>query len=369
MEPIKFVDISRFHLPLRKQLHEAAIRVIDGGAYIKGPDVKIFESNMARWMGVESFCSTACGTTALWAAMKGLGVKTGGEVITTVHTAIATAEAVTLCGAKPVFCDLEPGYFFLSAREAEKKITPKTQALVPVHLYGQPVALDDFLELGRKYGIPVIEDCAQSQGARYKGKYVGTQSDAATFSFFPSKNLGGFGDGGAVTAKDPDKMKWMKMFSNHGRSQKYEHEFEGINSRLDTLQAALLNVCLPHLDQWNANRRRAALWYDEAFADLPQVTVPKVLPETEPIYHVYVILVPDRDGLQAFLSERQIETGIHYPMPLSLQVAYRYLNQGPGSFPQAEYACQHMLSLPMHPALTQEEVHRVVSTIKEYFAR
>ena len=369
MELIKFVDIGRFHLPLRNKLHEAAIRVIDSGAYIKGPDVKIFEANLAQWMGVEEVCGTACGTSALWAALKGLGVKAGGEVITTVHTAIATAEAITLCGATPVFCDLEPGYFFLSAQEVEKKITPRTQAIVPVHLYGQPVNLDDFLELGRKYGIPVIEDCAQAQGARYKGKYVGTQSDAAIFSFFPSKNLGGFGDGGAFTTKDLDKMNWMRMFSNHGRSEKYDHEFEGINSRLDTLQAALLNVCLPYLDQWNESRRQVALWYDEGFADVEEVTIPQVLPETEPIYHVYVVLVPDRDGLREYLRANQIQTGIHYPIPLSLQQAYSYLNQGAGSFPLAEEACARMLSLPMHPALDREEVERVVDTVKEYLVR
>lgn len=369
MERIKFVDISRFHQPIRKDLYEAAARVIEGGTYIGGPEVKSFEANMAKWMGVNEVCGAACGTSALLAVMKGMGVKPGGEVITTVHTAIATAEAITLCGATPVFCDLEPGYFYLSPKEVEKKITPRTQALVPVHLYGQPVDLDAILEIGRKHGLPVIEDCAQAQGARYKGEYVGTFGEAAAFSFFPSKNLGGFGDGGAFTAKDSEKMDWMRMFSNHGRLKKYEHEFEGINSRLDSIQAALLNVCLPHLDGWNASRRQVARWYDEALAGVKGVILPKVLPDTEPIYHVYVVLVPDRQGLQDFLKTRNIDSGVHYPMPLNLQGAYRRLNQGAGSFPVAEEACAHMLSLPMHPALTKEEVATVATAVKEYLAR
>ena len=369
MERIKFVDINRFHQPIREELLEAAARVIDGGVYIGGKEVKDFEANMAQWMGVREVCGAACGTSAIFSVLKGLGVKKGDEVITTVHTAIATAEAITLCGATPVFCDLEPGYFFLSAAEVKKKITPRTKALLPVHLYGQPVDMDAMLAIAKKHGLPLVEDCAQAQGAKYDGKYVGTFGDAATFSFFPSKNLGGFGDGGAFTAKDPDKMKWMRMFSNHGRMQKYEHEFEGINSRLDTLQAALLNVCLPHLDKWNAARREAAHWYDEAFAGVKNIIVPKVLPNTEPIYHVYVVIVPDREGLQSFLKTRNIDSGVHYPMPLSLQKAYSRFNQGAGSFPVAEEACAHMLSLPMHPAIRKDEVEAVANAVKEYLSK
>lgn len=366
MERIKFVDINRFQQPIRKELHEVALRVIDSGTYIGGPEVKAFEANMAKWLGVKEICGASCGTSALFAVLKGLGVGPGDEVITTVHTAIATAEATTLCGATPVFCDLEPGYFFLSPKEIEKKISPKTKVLVPVHLYGQPAEMDTIMEIARKHGLPVLEDCAQAQGARYKGKYVGTIGEAAAFSFFPSKNLGGFGDGGAFTAKDPEQMRWMRMFSNHGRKLKYTHEFEGINSRLDAIQAALLNVCLSHLDEWNANRRQVARWYDEAFAGVKGVVAPKVLPETEPIYHVYVVLVPDRNGLQVYLKEHGIDSGVHYPLPLNLQKAYERFHQPRGSFPQAEYACDHMLSLPMHPALHKDEVARVVDTVKEY---
>ncbi len=369
MEEIKFVNINRFHQLIWPQLHEAAARVIDSGIYIGGPEVRSFEEDMARWLGVEKVCGAGSGTSALYAILKGLGVGPGDEVITTVHTAIATAEAISQCGAVPIFCDLEPGYFFLSTEEVAKKINSKTKALLPVHLYGQPVDMDGMMELAHQHGLPLIEDCAQAQGARYRGKYVGTMGDAAEFSFFPSKNLGGFGDGGAFTAKDPAKFNIMKMFSNHGRKEKYTHEFEGINSRLDAIQAAMLKVCLPHLDEWNSQRRRVAQWYGEALGNIKEVVVPQVLPGTEPIYHVYVILVPDRDGLQKFLKEKKISTGVHYPMPLSLQKAYSRYGLGVGSFPRAEYACAHMLSLPMDPSVTKEEVERVAMAIEEYIRK
>jgi dTDP-4-amino-4,6-dideoxygalactose transaminase len=367
MNGVPLVDFKRQYADLRNILHQAACQVIDSAHYIGGEEVKAFEQEMAQWLGMPEVCGVACATSGLFAALKCLGIGPGDEVITTVHTAIATAEAISLTGATVVFCDIQKGYYNIDPAQAEKKITDKTRALVPVHLYGQPADMDAFLQLGRKHKLLVIEDCAQAQGAKYRGNHVGTLGDAGVFSFFPSKNLGGFGDGGAVTAKDPAVMKKIRMFSNHGRTSKYLHEFEGINSRLDALQAALLRVCLPRLDAWNAHRRLAASWYDEGLSGIEQLAYPQVLPHTEPVYHVYVIRVPDRDRLQAFLKKHGIETGIHYPYSLNTLPAYAHSTGRNGNFAEAEDACAHIVSLPMFPAITREEVEYVCSTIKSYF--
>jgi len=364
---VAFTDMARLHAPLREQLHRVALEVIDSGRYVGGPHVKGFEAELAAWLGVEAVCGTGCATSGLLALLKGLEIGPGDEVITTPHTAIPTAEAIGLAGARVVFCDLRPGTFSLDPEAVARRITARTKALLPVHLYGQPADLDAFLTLGREHGLPVVEDCAQAQGARCKGRPVGTLGDAAAFSFFPSKNLGGFGDGGAITARDSEVLRRARMFCNHGRESKFDHEFEGMNSRLDALQAALLRVELPHLDEWNAGRRRAAGWYDERLAPIEAVTTPAVLPETTPVYHVYAVLVPDRDALAAHLQSRGIQTGIHYPRSLNLLGAYSWLGQGEGSFPHAEHACAHTLSLPMHPTITEPEVERVCVAIRGFF--
>lgn len=366
---VPFLDLSRQHAPIRELLYEAARRVIDSCNYIGGEEVKSFEKEMARWLGVEDVCCVACATSGLFAVIKNLGIGPGDEVITTVHTAIATAEAITLSGAKVVFCDIKAGTFNIDPDEIRKKITARTKAIIPVHLYGQPADLEAILAIAREHKLKVIEDCAQAQGARYKGRYVGTWGDAAVFSFFPSKNLGGFGDGGAVTAKDPVLLKRIRMFSNHGREAKYVHEFEGINSRLDAIQAALLRVCLPYIDEWNAKRRAAARRYSAQLATIPNVQIPSELPETEPVYHVYSIVVPDREKLRNYLKEMGISTGIHYPYSLNVQPAYAYLRQGAGHFPIAEYACAHMLSLPMFPEITQDEIDYVCDCIGRVLKR
>jgi dTDP-4-amino-4,6-dideoxygalactose transaminase len=365
---IPFLDLARQHEPIRKALHESACRVIDSGQYIGGEEVRSFEKEMAEWQGVPEVCGVACATNGLFATLRCLGIGPGDEVITTVHTAIATAEAVTLTGAQVVFCDIQPGFFNMDPAEVEKKITPRTRAIVAVHLYGQPLDTDALRHIADKNNLFLVEDCAQAQGARLRGVRTGNMGDAAVFSFFPSKNLGGFGDGGAVIARDPSVLKKIRMFSNHGRTDKYLHEFEGTNSRLDAIQAALLRVCLPHVDEWNSKRCTVAGWYREELAGLEEVTLPRELPGSEPIYHVYVILVPDRNGLQDFLKKCGIATGIHYPYSLNTLPAYARLNQGAGSFPEAEKACAHMLSLPMFPAMTRDEVARVAAAIKEFFS-
>jgi dTDP-4-amino-4,6-dideoxygalactose transaminase len=369
MKNVPFLDLSRQHAPIKKALRAAARKVVDGEYYIGGPEVRDFESEMAAWLGVDAVCGVSCATMGLFATLRSMGVGPGDEVITTAHTAIPTSEAITLTGAQVVFADIQEQSFNIDPEDVARKITDKTKVLLPVHIYGQPADLDAILELGRKHDIRVVEDCAQAQGARYKDAYVGTYGDAAVFSFFPSKALGGFGDGGAVTARDPKLMKRISMFSNHGREKKYLHEFEGMNSRLDAIQAALLRVCLPRLDNWNASRRQVAAWYEERLKDVPEVRTPAVSPNREHVYHVYVIVVPDREGLRNHLKEWGISTGLHYPTSLNLQPAYAYLEQGQGSFPQAEYACSHMLSLPMFPDLSQEEVEYVTEVIREYYRK
>ena len=366
-DKVPFADLARLHAPIREELHRVAREVIDSGRYIGGREVSAFEAEMAAAQGVPALCGVGCATSGLFALLKGLGVGPGDEVVTSVHTAIPTAEAISLTGARVVFCDLEPDSYSLDPRQVARAITPRTKALLPVHLYGQPVDMDAILSIAREHGLPVVEDCAQAQGARYKGRLVGTLGDAAAFSFFPSKNLGGFGDGGAITARDPQVLRRARMFCNHGRESKFDHEFEGMNSRLDALQAALLRVALPHLEEWNELRRRAAAWYDERLAAVEPVTTPKVLPGTTPVYHLYAILAPDRDALAAHLAAQGIETGIHYPRSLNLLQAYAHLGLGQGSFPRAEYVCGHVLSLPMHPMISEREVDRVCEAMRGFF--
>lgn len=367
MNKILFLDLVKMHEPIKKELHDAAIKVIDSGHYIGGDEVKSFEKEMAAWLGVENLCGVACGTSAIFAVLKSMGIGAGDEVITTVHTAIATVEAITLTGAQVVFCDISPDGFNLDLDQVEKKINSKTKAIITVHLYGQPVDMDRALAIARKHNLKLIEDCAQAQGATYKGRKVGTMGDAGTFSFFPSKNLGGFGDGGAITVKDPLQFRWAKMFSNHGRESKYDHEFEGINSRLDAIQAALLRVCLKNLDGWNIGRRQVAAWYDAGLNGISQLRTPKVLAGTEPVYHLYVVIVPDREALAKHLKEKGIESGFHYPYSLNVLPAFARLKQGKGHYPKAEFACEHMLSLPVSPSLTKEEIDYVCATIRNFY--
>ena len=365
---VPFVDLRRQHDPISRALHDAAGRVIDSANYLGGEEVRNFEKEMARWQGVPEICGVACATSGLFAVLRSLGIGSGDEVITTVHTAIATAEAISLTGARVVFCDISEDGFNLDVGQIESKITPRTRAVIPVHLYGQPVDIDAVMAIARKHRLLVVEDCAQAQGARIGGRFVGTIGDAAVFSFFPSKPLGGFGDGGAVSAREPELMKRIRMFSNHGRAHKFLHEFEGINSRLDAMQAALLRVCLPHVHDWNAARRAAAGRYNAGLAGVPGLVLPSTLAGSEPVYHVYVVLVPDRDDLQEFLKKKGIETGVHYPCPLNTQPAYARFNQGAGHFPRAEHACAHMLSLPVFPGITEAEIGAVCDAVREYFS-
>ncbi len=366
---IPFVDLERQHAPIREELRKAALRVLEGGRYIGGPEVAGFEKEMAQWLGVDEVCGVSCATMGLFSILKSMGIGPGDEVITTAHTAIATAEAVSLTGARVIFADLAEESCNLDPADVERRITDRTRAVIAVHLYGIPVDMDALLGVTAEHGLRLVEDCAQAQGARYRGRRLGTFGDAAIFSFFPSKNLGGFGDGGAVTARDPALLKKIRMFSNHGREQKFIHEFEGINSRLDAIQAALLRVCLPHLDTWNGRRREVAGRYDRALGEIGEITIPLVPADAEPVYHVYGILVPDRDDMASYLKERGVATGLHYPYSLNVQPAYAAAGYHRGTHPRAEYFCDHELSLPMYPDMTEDESEYVCACIREYFGK
>ncbi len=367
VKAVPFLDLRRQHEPIKEALLNSLKEILGSYKFINGPDVKAFESELAEWLGFEQIVACANATSGLYATLKMLGIGPGDEVITTVHTAIPTAEAISMTGARVVFSDIDKDTCNMDAEEVARRIGPLTKAVVAVHLYGQPVDLEALEAVVRPKGIFLVEDCAQALGAEYGEKKVGHFGDAAVFSFFPSKPLGGFGDGGAVASKNAELVERVRMCCNHGRKSKYMHEFEGFNSRMDTMKAALLRHAIPHLDKWNAARRKAAGYYQESLSGIPQVELPVVLPDAESVWHIYAIRVPDREALQNYLKDKGIATGIHYPWALNLLPAYAYLEKGQGSYPIAEYHCAHTLSLPMFPEITVNELDYVCNHIRTFF--
>ncbi len=363
---VPFVDLSRQYRPLLPDLMAVFENIIGRCAFINGSEVKEFERHMARWIGLPEVCCVSNGTHALFLTLKALGVGPGDEVITVPNTAFPTSEAINLSGANVVFVDIAPGSFSVDPNLLEQAITPKTKAIIPVHLYGIPADMDKIISIAERHDLFVIEDVAQAMGATYKRQRVGTLGTAGCFSFFPSKNLGTFGDGGAVASADSKFIKMVRMLSNHGRLEKYTHLTQGTNSRLDTLKAAQLSICLDHLDEWNSERRSAASLYGELLSPYDEIIMPKVPEGSESVWHLYVVRYKRRDELATFLNERGIKTGLHYPLPLHLQPAYSYLGLEEGSFPGAEAACREVLSLPMFPKITQAEIETVVDTIKRF---
>jgi dTDP-4-amino-4,6-dideoxygalactose transaminase len=369
MMQVPFVDLRRQLEPLMPDIRQAIDSVIERCAFINGPEVRAFEANMAQWLGGGAVCGVSNCTHAIYLTLKALGIGPGDEVITVPNTAFPTSEAINLSGAEVVFADIAPGTFALDPKAAEQAITAKTKAIIPVHLYGIPADMDAFMALAAKHQLYIIEDVAQAQGAMYKGQRAGTIGKAGCFSFFPSKNLGTFGDGGAVASADTDLIKKVRMLANHGREEKYTHLLAGTNSRLDTFKAAQLLICLDYLDQWNQERRDAAALYDELLQPHAEIRRPAVPPQCEAIWHVYVIRYAHRDKLAAFLNERGIKTGLHYPVPLHLQPAYQALGLPAGSLPEAEAACREVLSLPMFPKITPGEVETVTRAIGQFLKK
>ncbi len=364
---VPFVDLRRQLEPLLPEIQAACNSVIERCAFINGPEVKAFEKKLANYMGLAGACSLSNGTHALALTLQALGIGPGDEVITVPNTAFPTSEAIHLAGAEVVFADIDPGSFCLDPAAAEQAITPRTRAIIPVHLYGIAADMEVLMDLAEKHRLFVIEDVAQAQGARYRGRLVGTFGHAACFSFFPSKNLGAFGDGGAMASNDTGLVKKVRMLANHGREEKFTHLVQGTNSRLDTLKAAQLSICLDHLDQWNAQRRQAAALYDELLQPFEEIIRPQASQACEAVWHLYAIRYVRRDELADFLNQRGIKTGLHYPLPLHLQPAYSYLGLVAGSFPAAEAACQQVLSLPMFPKITPAEIEAVCEAVGQFF--
>ncbi len=364
--PVPFIDLKAQYLSIRESVDKAIRNVILEGEFIKGKYVQAFEEEFAAYCGARHCIGVGNGTDALIIAMKALGIGPGDEVITAANSFIATSEAVTAAGAKAVFADVDPGTFNISVEDARRRITPRTKAVIPVHLYGQPADMDETCALAREAGIHVIEDAAQAHGARYKGKRTGTLGHAAAFSFYPEKILGAYGDAGAVVTDDAALAERCRMLADHGRAEKHSHKMEGTNSRLDGLQAAVLSVKLRHLDAWFKARHTVASYYAENL-ELDDVQTPRVMPGTEHAWHVYCVKAARRDALAEALRSRGIGTAVHYPVPLPLQEAYRYLGHRPGDFPVTESLSPVILSLPIYSELSRDSQDQVIEAVREFY--
>lgn len=362
---VPFVDLQALHAPIKPELMVAFERVLANNSFILGPEVQAFERAFAGYLGTEHCITVNSGTSALHLALLALGIGPGDDVITTANTFIATAEAISAVRARPVFVDVDPLYYTMSADAVAKAITAKTRAVIPVHLYGQPADMEPLLDIAEKHGLEIIEDACQAHGAEYKGRKAGTLGRMGCFSFYPGKNLGALGEGGAVVCNDSGLAERIRMLRDHGSVKKYEHFFPGYNFRLEGLQGAFLAAKLPHLDAENERRRTAAHIYEELLAGSGVIT-PAVMPGAVHVYHLYVVQVANREPLRQVLAAHGIETGLHYPVPLHLQQAYRGLGYRLGDFPVTESLAAHALSLPMFPAIAREQIAYVVSTIKEF---
>ncbi|HLL72137.1 MAG TPA: DegT/DnrJ/EryC1/StrS family aminotransferase [Pyrinomonadaceae bacterium] len=366
---VPFVDLQAQYRAIKREVDEAIARVVESAAFILGREVEAFESAFAEYLGARFCVGVSNGTAAIQLAVMACGVREGDEVIVPANTFFATAEAVSTAGAVPVFVDADPVSYTIDVNRIEAAITPRTRAIMPVHLYGQPADLDTIFDIAARHNLAVIEDAAQAHGTHYKGRRVGARGRANCFSFYPGKNLGAYGEGGAVVTDDAEVARRVRLLRDHGSEQKYRHEIIGYNFRLEGLQGAVLNVKLKHLDNWNALRRQHAARYGEllAFAQTSgALALPEELPYARHIYHLYVVQLGARDELQKHLAAAGVQTGIHYPVPVHLQPAYRALGKRAGDFPEAERQAARVLSLPMFPELTDEQIAHVAEAIRSF---
>jgi dTDP-4-amino-4,6-dideoxygalactose transaminase len=362
---IPLVDLKVQYLSIQNEIDAAIQRVVDSTGFILGPDVQTFEEEFARFCGVRHAVGVDSGTAALHLAFLTCDIGPGDEVITTPHTFIATIGMLGRMGARPVFVDIDSRTYNMDPAQIEAAITEQTKAIMPVHLYGQPAEMDPILEIADRHGLKVIEDAAQAHGAEYRGRRVGSMGHVAIFSFYPGKNLGAYGDAGAVVTNDSEMAEKVRLLRNHGRREKYEHLLQGFNYRIDTLQAAILRAKLAHLEEWNEARCRHAATYRELLSDLDLV-LPYEPEHVRAVYHLFVVRLQKRDALREHLKGRGISTGIHYPIPLHLQPAYRHLGYQEGDFPITEECARQVLSLPMYPELSREQMEEVARAIKEF---
>ncbi len=364
---IPMVDLHAQYLEIKEEIDAAITEVIASSAYIKGPFVSRFEVAFAGSVGVRNCIGVGNGTDALFIALKALGLGPGDEVITAVNTFVATPEAISLTGARPVFCDVDPETMTIDPNLIEERLTERTRAIVPVHLFGRVAAMDRILAVARTHGLKVVEDAAQAHGARVGEITAGAFGNASTHSFYPGKNLGAYGDAGAILTSDDDLAVWARKFANHGRSTKYGHEFEGINSRLDGLQAAVLSVKLRYLERWCELRREHARTYSRLLQDINRVVCPEIPENSEHVFHLYVVRVPDRDRLVQHLKARGIGCGIHYPQTMADLPAYRDQWDADRDFPVATRLRREILSLPLYPEMTTEQIESVVAEIRLFY--
>jgi dTDP-4-amino-4,6-dideoxygalactose transaminase len=359
---IPFVDLKAQYHAHRAEIDAAVRRTLEQAAFIGGPAVADFEAAFAALHGVSQFIPCANGTDALFIVLKMMGIGPGDEVITSAHSWIATSEAVSLTGATPVFVDVDECYT-LDVDKLEAKISSRTRAVIPVHICGQPAQMDRLAAICKTHGLLMIEDCAQAHLAEFGGQVVGTFGDAATFSFFPSKNLGAYGDGGGIIVKDGELARRIRMFANHGALVRHQHQMEGVNSRLDALQAAILNAKLPHLPDWTARRQEHAAYYDRVLSEIPGVEIPRRRPNSTHVFHLYMVQVDRRDEVKAQLAAAGIETAVHYPTALPFLGAYRDRGFTEADFPAARRNQDRILSIPMYPELTTEMMDYVAERL------
>lgn len=360
---VAFLDLKRQYASIKEEVDQAVFGVLAHAKFIMGPEVKVFEEQVARYCGVKSAVGVASGTDALLLSLRACGVEAGDEVITSGFTFFATAGVISRLGATPVYVDIDPHTYNIDPSRIEEKITAKTKAIMPVHLYGQCADMDSIMQVANAHNLKVVEDAAQAIGAKYKGKRAGSLGHFGCFSFFPSKNLGAAGDGGMIVTGDPSMDELLRMLRVHGAKPKYYHSIVGYNSRLDTLQAALLSVKLKYLDGWTQKRREHAEAYNRAFEDSNIIT-PKEETFNYHIYHQYTIAVKSRDKLREILKEKQIGHDVYYPVPLHLQECYKHLGYKQGDLPVTEQKTQEVISIPIYPELTAEEQNYVIDTVK-----
>ncbi|MBA4495986.1 DegT/DnrJ/EryC1/StrS family aminotransferase [Paenactinomyces guangxiensis] len=367
MSQIPLIDLQAQYKTIREEVRKAVDNVLDGGKYILGPEVKALEEEIAAYCGVKYAIGVANGTDALLLALDAAGIGAGDEVITTPFTFFATAEVVSQLGAIPVFVDIDPKTYNIDVDQIKEKINSKTKAIIPVHIFGQPANMDEIMAIANEHNLFVLEDAAQALGSEYKGRKVGSLGHAATFSFFPTKNLGGYGDGGMVVTNDEELAKKIRILRVHGSNPKYYHSMIGYNSRLDELQAAILRVKLRYLDEWNQGRREKAALYNEWLKEAPVVT-PFAAEDRKHIYHLYIIQTDDREELMKHLKEKGIATGVYYPVPLHQQEVYKHLEYGEGSLPNSEFMSKRTFALPLFAELEDVKVRMITETIKNYYA-
>lgn len=367
MMNVPFLDLKAQYHTIKDEVDKKLVEVCENTAFSLGPYVEEFEKKFAEYLGVKHFVATSTGTSALHSALLAFEIGNKDEIIVPVNTFTATAEAVVMVGAKPVFVDNDPITYNMDISKIENLITHKTRAIIPVHLYGMPVDMEKLVEIAQKHNLIVIEDCAQSHGAKFKGKLTGTFGHAACFSFYPGKNLGSYGEGGGVATNSTEIAEKIEKIRNHGSKIKYVHESVGYNYHMHGFQGAVLTIKLKYLDGWNKRRLQIAKRYNEMLKDVKDIVVPFIDENCEHVFHLYVVRTNKRDELKKFLNDNGIGTNIHYPYPLHLQEAYKFLGYKKGSFPIAEDYAPKLLSLPMYPEMTDEQVDYVVEKIKEFY--